>query len=298
MVVGVHTWAVGGNPRPLSFELNELLPPSYASKLEAESESMLRRTLDGLRDAVAVGDLHRGARYHTAALKRYMGYKYELGDAERAECIHILYDLVTAEVEVELTLRVRWCSVLAFLLRRAKHMSLKLPWRPMFDCIMKHTRSKLRAAAFVNRGILQSHSHSLARAAAQCRRHFPAGTSAELLAAIEPMLCPKDPQLYMGAALLSLLAPTHSNEAATFLPRVLTLWQHSGVESSLEWEMLFLILLKRLAKDIFNGRATPIDWDPLLETIFGRTLLILSLPGGAGQVCPVDSVLKESPHPE
>lgn len=93
-------------------------------------------------------------------------------------------------------------------------------------------------------------------------------------------------QLYLGAALFSLLTPTHSDEAAVFMPHLLVLWCNKCVESSLEWDMLFMLLLKRLAKDIFTGRAAPIDFHPVLEVVFTRTLLLLNLPGGAGPVSP------------
>lgn len=197
MARSLRSSAPGFDGNRLGFDLNALLPPNYSGNLVDEGVSMLQAALRGLKNSFVVGDLQRGCRFHTAALKRCLGYKHELSDADRAECIYILYDLVTADVEIELTLRVRWASTLTFLLRRAKHLTLSLPWRPMFECLVKHTRSKLRIAAYVNRAVVQSHSHMLARAAAQCRRHFPAGTSAELLEAITPMLCPKDPQVVL-----------------------------------------------------------------------------------------------------
>ena len=42
----------------------------------------------------------------------------------------------------------------------------------------------------------------------------------------------------------------------------------SGVHNCLEWELLWLLPLKRLAKDIFHGRAAPRDWAPILPTIY------------------------------
>lgn len=57
--------------------------------------------------------------------------------------------------------------------------------------------------------------------------------------------------------------------------------------SCVEWELLFLLLFKRLAKDVFVGRARPLlMWPHLMPIIFSRTLLLLNLPGGAGQVTP------------
>ena len=49
-----------------------------------------------------------------------------------------------------------------------------------------------------------------------------------------------------------------------------------------EWELLWLHPFKRLAKDIFLGRAAPRDWSAVLPMVYSRTLLLLGLPGGAG----------------
>jgi hypothetical protein len=131
----------------------------------------------------------------------------------------------------------------------------------------------------------------LARCAHQCRRHFPAGSSKDILEAVEPLLCPKDPLFFTGAALLSLLLPTHGKEALVWQPRLFSLWRSSGIEGSMEWEMLYMLLFKRLAKDAFVGRAAPnvIDWARLLPTVFSRTLLLLNLPGGTGPIHPKGS---------
>ena len=42
----------------------------------------------------------------------------------------------------------------------------------------------------------------------------------------------------------------------------------SGVHNCLEWELLWLLPLKRLAKDIFHGRAAPRDWAAILPTVY------------------------------
>ena len=205
--------------------LNPALPPSYASLVDTEAATQLQLALHGLRAAVAAGDLQRGANFHCSSLRRFISLKHALPDEVRGYAIQLIYELVTTDVELPLSMRRRWCGLLSKLLRRAKHLRLCLPWRPMFDMIMQHANTKLRIAAYTSRSQSQSHLSALARCAAQCRRHFAASSSADILAAVEPMLCPKDPQLYTGAALLSLLLPTHSREALAWQPRMLELWR-------------------------------------------------------------------------
>ena len=74
-------------------------------------------------------------------------------------------------------------------------------------------------------------------------------------------------------------------------PKLLALWRSSGIEGSMEWEMLYMLLFKRLVKDAFFGRANAgvVDWSRLLPTVFSRTLLLLNLPGGTGPVHPKGS---------
>ena len=226
--------------------LNPTLPPSYAPLIEDEAAQHLSLSLEGLRTSVAIGDLQRGANFHCAALRRFIGLKHTLPDEVRADAIHLLYTLVTADVDIMFSMRRRWCGLLCKLLRRGKHLKLTLPWRPIFDKLLEHTGTKLRMASYASRSLNQSHVSALARCAAQCRRHFPAGSSEEILTAIEPLLCPKDPQLYTGAALLSLMLPTHSSEGAVWQTRLLALWRGAGIEGCVEWELLFMLLFKRL----------------------------------------------------
>ena len=342
--------------RPLRHELNVQLP--YAALLPAEAEHARSLVLTGLREALRTGDLQRGARFHCAALRRLIGLKIPLLDEERIELIHMLFALVTADVPLPLPLRTRWCSLLVLVLKRGKHLSLELPWRPLLAALLRHSVPKLRRSEYRSRGAVAAHLGALASVAAQCRRHFAEGTTVDLLAEIEPLLCPHTPHFHVGAALFSLLLPSHGNEAAAWMGRVLELWvrrcpapcalrpapcalrpapcalrpapcalrpapctlhgtllsapcsRHpslralpsgplllsahpsarpsanssapapalhpstptpqvdSGVHNCLEWELLWLLPLKRLAKDIFHGRAAPRDWAAILPTVY------------------------------
>ena len=181
--------------------LNCQLPSTYAPQLEGEADQWLTMALDGLRTAVAIGDLQRGANFHISALNQFVRLKYPLSDALRSEIIVLLYHLVTADVDVQFGSRQRWCGLLCKLLRRGKDLELSLPWRPIFDMLFKHSTSKLRTAEFASRSHAQAHVAALTRCASQARRHFPDGSSAGILEAIEPMLCPKDPQVASAARL-------------------------------------------------------------------------------------------------
>ena len=276
---------------PHTSVLNPWLPASYRDGLDEEGREALQHSLDGLKEAAALGDLQRSAAFYTAAVRRFLSLKHELCDEDKAELIQLLYRLITAELPVAFSSRRRWCSLLTKLLRKSKYLKLTLPWRPIFEQLLKHSTSKLRVAAFTSRANQSSHVSQLARCAHQCRRHFPAGSSKEIMEAVEPLLCPKDPLFFTGAALLSLLLPTHGTEGQVWQPRLFSLWRSSGIEGSMEWEMLFMLLFKRLAKDAFVGRAEPrvIDWSRLLPTVFSRTLLLLNLPGGTGPIHPKGS---------
>ena len=235
--------------------LNVCLPSAYKTELDEESKEGLELALGGLRAAAAAGDLSRGANFHCSALRRHLALKHALSDAARVEVIEILYRLVTADVPVAHGVRRRWAVALCKLLRRAKHLDFVLPWRPLLSQLLLYSTSKLRIAQFASRSTASGHLTQLARCAAQCRRHFPDGSSALIMQAIEPLLCPKDPQFFTGAALLSLLLPTHGKEGAVWQDRMLTLWRGSGIEGCVEWEMLFMLLFKRLAKDAFVGKV-------------------------------------------
>ena len=196
----------------------------YAALLPAEAEHARSLVLAGLREALRTGDLQRGARYHCAALRRLIGLKIPLPDEERVELIHMLFALVTADVPLPLPLRTRWCSLLVLVLKRGKHLSLELPWRPLLAALLRHSVPKLRRSEYRSRGSVVAHLGALASVAAQCRRHFAEGTTVDLLAEIEPLLCPHTPHFHVGAALFSLLLPSRGNEAAAWMGRVLELW--------------------------------------------------------------------------
>ena len=208
--------------RPQRHELNVQLP--YAALLPAEAEHARSLVLTGLREALRTGDLQRGARFHCAALRRLIGLKIPLLDEERIELIHMLFALVTADVPLPLPLRTRWCSLLVLVLKRGKHLSLELPWRPLLAALLRHSVPKLRRSEYRSRGSVVAHLGALASVAAQCRRHFAEGTTVDLLAEIEPLLCPHTPHFHVGAALFSLLLPSRGNEAAAWMGRVLELW--------------------------------------------------------------------------
>ena len=271
--------------------LSTLLPSAYSDRVTQESGESLTLCLDGLREAAANGDLARGTSFHTSALRRSLSLKHALTDEQRVSAIATLYQLVTSDVAVAYGVRKRWAGALVKLLRRAKHLAFELPWRPLFAQLLRYSSSKLRVAAYASRASASSHLSQLAQCAHQCRRHFPEGSAAEILEAVEPLLCPKDPQFFTGCALLSLLLPTRGREGAVWQPRMLHLWRGSGIEGCVEWEMIFFVLFKRLAKDVFVGKAASdvILWSRLLPTVFSRTLLLLNLPGGTGQVHPKGS---------
>jgi hypothetical protein len=163
----------GGVVRPARHDLNDQLP--YASLLPAEGAHARSLLITGLRESLKSGDLQRGARFHCAALKRLVSLKLPLPDEERTELIHLLYELITADVPLPLPLRSRWCSNLVQLLKRGKHLQLQLPWRPLLAALLRHSMPKLRPAAYCSRGVMSAHLGSLARCAAQCRRHFAQG---------------------------------------------------------------------------------------------------------------------------
>ena len=131
-----------------------------------------------------------------------------------------------------------------------------------------------------------AHAAALARVAAQARRHFPAGTAAALLEALEPLLCPHGVKFFVGCALFSLLMPTKGAEAAVWLPSALAHWRSGAASSCAEWELLWVHLLKRLAKDGFAGRADAVAWAPIMPTLYERALLTLGLPGGNADIRP------------
>lgn len=239
----------------LSALLNGLLPSAYAQSLDEESSAGLKLALDGMRSSASEGDLSRGATFHCAALRRHMSLKHGMTDEARVQAIEVLYQLIVADVPVALTVRRRWSSAFCKLMRKAKHLDFKLPWRPLLNQLLLYCTSKLRVAHYTSRANASAHLTQLASCAAQCRRHFPEGSAAEIMQAIEPMLCPKDPQFFSGCALLSLLLPTRGREGAVWQARMLTLWRGSGIEGCVEWEMLFMLLFKRLAKDAFVGKV-------------------------------------------
>ena len=263
--------------------LNQELP--YASVLDAERDDAFNLAVTGLRQALTTGDLQRAARFHTAAIRRALALKHRLADETLTSLIYLLFELVTAPVTVALPVHTRWCGLLVKLLKSGKHLALTLPWRRLFEMLVSHA-PKLRLASYASRGVQSAHAAALARVAAQARRHFPAGTAAALLEALEPLLCPHGVKFFVGCALFSLLMPTKGAEAAVWLPSALAHWRSGAASSCAEWELLWVHLLKRLAKDGFAGRADAVAWAPIMPTLYERALLTLGLPGGNADIRP------------
>lgn len=259
---------------------NAALPPSYASRIPAEEEVGLRHILDGLRLANASGDVDHGAHFYVASLSRFLALKHALPDESRAELIGLIFGLISLP-DLRRSRRSACCALLVALLRRAKHLELELPWRPLFGLAMRHFLPPLQPLQHEGRHLLRVHGHELVRCIGACRRHFAEDAATEMIEAIEPLLCPHEPTHFaFGAGMLALMVPTHGSAAARWLPRVRELWLSSGHEGSSDWDSLWVRLLERLCKDEFFGRADAVDWAPLLPAIYSRTLLLLRLPGG------------------
>lgn len=187
--------------------LNAALP--YAILLDSESDEGFRIAIEGLRLAVALGDVHRGVKFHMAALQRHLQLRHKLSDEQRGELIKIVFRLVVQDTPISMRVRMRWCNLLERLLQRGKHLKLSLPFRPLLNLVLRRSWPRLRKHEFTNRSSEHHYLQALARCASLCARHLATGSAAEIIAAIEPLLCAQDGSLVRRTAALS-PAPTHA----------------------------------------------------------------------------------------
>lgn len=181
-----------------------------------------------------------------------------------------------------LTLADRQCAP------RRKHellhpSALHLDWRPLHRIIKTVYFAKLRAVVHVR---ADRHGPAIQRLVRSARRHFGPDAADELLQAFRPLLCPVDQMMYMATGFLCLFLPTCTYgpdggywwTSDRWLVEMMSLWDCT--ENMCEWDLQFLRLYSRLARDAL-GR---VDWTPFVPRLFSKFLQLLYLPVGSAQL--------------
>jgi len=253
------------------------LPESYRDVVRADGRAHWLWLKERLAFAVRTRDadiLHTC----TTELSSLLNGKVGVAPEDRTFVAEALLAMLHANVGADTDLRCM--DALTRLLRHkdaASAPGLVVAWEPLLDKLLATHFPKQRIFAALNR---QPHGEALVECIRAVNRFFPPGATAQILARVRPMLCPHSGVVFVGQALLAAFLPTNTPEAHCWVDEVFAMWP--WLDSVLEWNLFWLDLLSRLARD----QAGIVDLQPYAKTIFTNVLRLLELPVGSGTPPP------------
>ena len=217
------------------------------------------------------------------ALKRHLDLKRSVSREARVAVIPPLFAATTDAHGLDHAAAQLWRCVI-LLKRREEELLPALPWRPIYQMIDRLLWQSENAATPLCRNV-PYYAVSLARHA---RRYFVPGANAEILAELRPFCCPHDMSLMRAQALLCLLLPRGSPDAADVVDEIFAMW--SWIVSYTDWDLHWMQLLSSLCRHTYRLQHSL--WDGYLTSVFSHVLHCLDLPVGPSAIHMYDN--KES----
>ena len=221
------------------------------------------------------------------ALKRHLDLKRSVSREARVAVIPPLFAATTDAHGLDQMLQRNFAKVLCRLLKRREEepLPMSLPWRPIYQMIDRLLFGKARTPQTPLCRNVPYYAVSLARHA---RRYFVPGANAEILAELRPFCCPHDMSLMRAQALLCLLLPRGSPDAADVVDQIFAMW--SWIVSYTDWDLHWMQLLSSLCRHTYRLQHSL--WDGYLTSVFSHVLHCLDLPVGPSAIHMYDN--KES----
>lgn len=254
---------------------NAWLPPQVAEDSKRESESFAS-VVRSVTDSWCPDD--PDSVYSTlkwiSVIDLFIKAKSEISAEDVKQLVEFGLDVFHA-AHNKLYAQVRWGSILVKLLKKhGKRLSLKIQWRPIYDCLM-HTHFKRNTGPEGWR-LRQRHFETVTSLIQSCRKFFPAGSASEIWTEFKALMeNPWHNSSFEGSGFIRLFLPMNSENQNYFtsdwVSQSLDLWV--SVPNCQFWDIQWASAIGRCIKN-----CKSIDWEPFLPALFTRYLSMFEVP--------------------
>eukprot|EP00462_Mataza_sp_D1_P017942 CAMPEP_0175135236 /NCGR_PEP_ID=MMETSP0087-20121206/8608_1 /TAXON_ID=136419 /ORGANISM="Unknown Unknown, Strain D1" /LENGTH=1563 /DNA_ID=CAMNT_0016417859 /DNA_START=35 /DNA_END=4722 /DNA_ORIENTATION=- len=247
-------------------------PQQWHKLLKQDSARQLKVILEKLQSCVDLHD-YKGARYYAQRLRNYLENKFPLTLEERESLVNLMMELVVACNDVANLSRFSY--TLGLLLKREKRLKVTIPWRPLYEKLLRFFFVGAHQLPEATPSIKQTLGSCLTRLIKRARKYFPPEAAEEILLEFMPNLCPLDEAYFKNQSLLCIFLPATKKTSATLKERVPEILKAmSLVDKCSESTLCWFKLICRMAKYDLDS------WAGHVSTLLTVFLQQLKLPIG------------------
>lgn len=254
---------------------NAWLPPQVAedSKKESNSfKSVIRSIIDSYNPQDP--DSIYSTLKWISVIRLFITAKSTISSEDVTQIVEFGLEVFHA-AENKLHAQVRWGRVLVKLLKKhGKRLSVKIQWRPLYDCLMRaHFKKNTGPEGWRLR---QRHFETVTSLIQSCRKFFPAGAASEIWNEFRVLMDnPWHNSSFEGSGFLRLFLPVNA-ENQNFLTgewiwKCLDLW--ASVPNCQFWNVQWASIIARCIKN-----CKSIDWECYHPVLFTRYLNMFEVP--------------------
>ncbi|PRP79808.1 proteasome (prosome, macropain) activator subunit 4b [Planoprotostelium fungivorum] len=263
-----------------------LLP--YADSVSTQSQSRVNLIIERLKNAITQQDPNRSGAFYASHLKRHIELKERITAADKIELVNLLLNLLVMK-ETTPIVQSKLARIITNLVSKCKKMDLALPWRPLYECLLRSTMESrdIYQAVLPNK----SNAITLVHMIRNIRKHFTVGSSNEILAEFLPRLNVHDNDSLLSLCYLSTFYYPRdtSTDYVSLLSTFVDTW--NLIDNSNAWDVHWSIIVGKLIKThhskLSETDSTTVD---RLYSIFLRitnvTLGSTSLPKPESRITP------------
>lgn len=254
---------------------NAWLPPQVAEEAKRESESFAAvvRSVAGSYSSDDPDSVYSTLKW-ISVIDLFVKAKSEVSLEDVKQLVEFGLEVFLA-AQNKLHAQVRWGRILVKLLKKhRKKLSLKIQWRPLYDCLMR-THFKRNTGPEGWR-IRQRHFETVTSLIQSCRKFFPAGSASEIWSEFRALMeNPWHNSSFESAGFIRLLLPMNPENQSYFtsdwVSQCLDLWV--SVPNCQFWDVQWASVMERCLKNCKH-----IDWECFLPSLFTRYLSMFEVP--------------------
>ncbi|XP_060826320.1 proteasome activator complex subunit 4-like isoform X1 [Bombus pascuorum] len=260
------------------FIYNKLLP--YADEVETETQALFAEIKANLGRAVMFNEIWPGCYVWVNKLGHYINmYGFNFSKEDHILLIKLLYELVTVS-EIPTASTFQCLVALLVLLKKKKYISpdeLELPWRPLYNMILRIMKAKENRPEMYH--ICHLFENTTESLIVYAKVYFPLSATQEILDELRPTLCLTDVitmsesiQLLRWFLPVQLPPKYHSIGYQLWFEEFMKLWEIC--HNAPTWENKMMELMAAVA----NYNIGYINWEPYIPLMFTRFIRCLKLP--------------------
>eukprot|EP01112_Ceratiomyxa_fruticulosa_P003442 TRINITY_DN13801_c0_g2_i1.p1 TRINITY_DN13801_c0_g2~~TRINITY_DN13801_c0_g2_i1.p1 ORF type:complete len:225 (+),score=47.34 TRINITY_DN13801_c0_g2_i1:182-856(+) len=176
--------------RVLKRDLKQWLPHLEVTQIKHEEEEHISAIKQGLATALTTHDWYHNGAHYAKALSNFLDLKYTMKYEDWVFIVKVMFNMVVSE-GLDFDLQTRWALLLTRFLKRYKKYELEenfehqkqqhpliLPWRPIYDILVKTYFKNIREAIFVHKEV---HGSALVYLAKKSKKFFDISATKEIL---------------------------------------------------------------------------------------------------------------------